>query len=408
MIILIARDVFVKPIPQPIIPFIIAVGILWMEYKDGVLLTFFILPFTVGIPGYSITFALLALIIKRRSLNLNAMWSAFILLIIEIVDFFVVGLDVDIQRLLSYCSFMLLFFFLILEVSKDIDAGSCILYYSFGLIFTLAVIYFNMASQNGFDRLIAGELRNGIQGLLDNEESSIGHLVINANSTAYMCLASASSLLCGRKYIKISPMLINILIGIVFLIGMMSFSRTYILSLVLLVLLLLIFRRQKVRVIVHIALLVFAAIIFFPYIFDNFINGMTARLGESNLSTAGGRTIIFKEYLELWGSNTYYMFFGTGASDYMQILHTSRALHCGLEQVLVCCGLIGLMVWGISIFKFILKNKSELSIEDFKIFIIPLIVTVLFDQSIQFLNPYYLMLPIIPALYTLRLRPNYV
>ena len=127
----------------------------------------------------------------------------------------------------------------------------------------------------------------------------------------------------------------------------------------------------------------------------------TTRFTEdsNDLATAGGRTTVFQKYSDYLADNPLSLLFGTGAVYYREATGVGLSTHNAIQQILVSYGLLGLIIFVIAL----LKNVRRYFNRNNVMTILPLCMTLLFVQTIQFLNPYFLMCPIIVAFYALKM-----
>lgn len=409
MLIIIARDILQIAIPDLVIVGFFSLCLMLMPFKDALSYVFFVLPFTCGIPGYTMTAAFLVLLYKGPKFTIRKYLPLIIILFIETINYLLWGAEVSIMRYFSFSSFTAIFFYLIILSENKSIIKHCLLMYLIGSLFVFSVIVFNLVYQFGLISVLSGSFRNGALGSVDNSfEDSVGHIALNANSLAYFSIVCVSIMLCTKRIIINNIFFYYLFLFLFILGGIVSFSRTYFVLFFLLFSSYFIIQNTKNKIRYSFVFLLFAIIIInvFPNLFDSVLIGFNERFENSDLKTAGGRTFVFIDYFKAWTSNVMYILFGCGASDYTKVLGFSSSAHNGTQQVLVCCGLVGFLTYVITIFSCVKMNLKRIGIRKKLLFLLPLIFALLFVQSIQFLNPYYLMLPFIPALYVTCLKTN--
>jgi hypothetical protein len=114
------------------------------------------------------------------------------------------------------------------------------------------------------------------------------------------------------------------------------------------------------------------------------------RFEQGNFDTAGNRTLLFKEYSEFMSLHSEYILTGTGAIYYKDIAQCSNSCHNAFQQIYVAYGVLGCVFFISAFFMSIHKRASSCSFMNY----VPFIFAIFFIQSIQFLNPFYLMLPV--------------
>lgn len=126
--------------------------------------------------------------------------------------------------------------------------------------------------------------------------------------------------------------------------------------------------------------------------------GVTTRLTDDTVSSGGGRFGLAVAYLNAMTENVRVALIGAGTTYYSYVLGISGASHTGTIQVLACYGLIGSVIffWGIlSPLRRCNQAKAPM------LYCLPYIGCVIFVQTIQFINPTYLIFPYIICAYAI-------
>lgn len=400
-LVLVARDVFLYEVPNTILLVVLGVLMFIMPYTTLVSFIYFMIPLTCGIPGYMMLLAIVMLVVKGKSWTSRQLFPVIIVGILEVIN--ELGRTPDTMGVLSFMSFIAVFFYLLNLDGRKVDNGQNVICYIVGVAFTIGVVYYNMLSQYGIEGLLTGYYRSGALGSVDNDaELMKGHLAANANTIAYYAICAISTAIVCIKSLPYNKWLMSALIFVCFLGGIFTFSRTFILCIALFLILFIFFqdyRSTGIFVIIAMAIAVLAIAFWGEYIND-LLGVFGGRAEEENIATGGGRTELFTIYNKLWGSDIFYIVFGCGAVDYWHVLKAPNASHCGLQQIWVCLGIIGLALFMYEVFSYLKRfsNKNNF------IMLVPFLVSFLFDQSVQFLNPYSLLLPIVPTLIVCQLQ----
>lgn len=404
MLLIIARDVLMVSISDDILLFLSIALMAILNVDNLISFMFFLFPFTCGIPGYIMLAAFILLIIKNKSISRAQFVPVLLIFILEIINQFNVICE-NYTAFFSFMSFSAIFFFFL---NKRYDTfhllEQSLIYYVIGCCFVFSVIYYNMIVQASVSDLFMGLMRNGALGALDNDfDFRKGHLVMNANTIAYFalsCICVSSSLIkYSNKKITLSLLFIFSL-----LCGFLTFSRTFLVCILMVVPYLIFVLKnsfKSVSGIILITLLIVLIVVSLNNI-TLITTGFETRLNEENIETAGGRTILFSLYNDLWSNSEKYILFGCGVIDYGKILEIKGSMHSGIQQIYVCLGVIGLLLFIQQIGHFLRKYLNR----DNWWLVIPFIITLIFDQSVQFLNPYPLMLPILVSLLVCHLKNN--
>lgn len=398
---ILARDIYGMGIPNISFAVIVAVAALILRLEKFKIFLFFLFPFTCGIPGYTMMVSIIALFIKSenkkvRIRNLQIVPTLFIALL-EFLNCVIHTGNIDISAYASFISFTAVFFFLLFDKSNYIQSRECLVAFIGGTVFVAVVIYYKMIAEFGLDMILIGNLR-GVMG--DVAEEGTGKLITNGNNMAYLSIITVSCLLLGAKKLKMPLFLYYPIIVFSILFGMGTFSRTWLLVCGLLIVVYLL-HKKDFRTLFSLMFVFSVIILLFPSILDGFMNVMTGRMTGENIETAGGRTVIFNQYNKLWSQSILYILFGVSVTSYNSVLHLNFAMHNSIQQIYVCTGMVGLLLYFfliVSLFK--QKYKGNKSILNY----LPFLAGSMFLLSIQFLRPYFLMLPIIPACYAYFIR----
>ena len=352
----------------------------------------FTIPLLCGLP--STYFSLLFLGAIYLKFNNNNILVLIISLFYISLELFACLLypPLDLTLTVKYLSFLILFFLLLL--ARVENKKECIFMFCLGVL-VLAIIVsvktVNNLASNWVYLMMNGWFRIGNLG--ENELSGVT-IKLNANSFAYYCIAGTflSKYLVDVSSSKLE-ICVNCLIGItIFIAGLFTFSRTYIIICALLLLLDLFFKFHKD------ALYFFAFIVCFSilsfYFFPELFIGFMSR--DTDVYNAGGRTDLFSEYFKVFFSNIRFIMIGTGVSMYKEVTMIYKSMHNSIQQIVVCYG-----IFASTLFFYILYypiSKYKIRIISFS----PFLAVILFSQSIQFLNPEVLMLPYIFGVYAIQ------
>lgn len=401
-LVIVFRDILSISVPGAVLLLLIVALMMCLRYQDCVGYFFFLFPFTCGIPGYTVLGAFIILLYKSKHYTKLQFIPLAIVAFLEIIDEGLTADSARISGMVSFLTFVAVFFYFLNDKQQnEYNIAIVIKYYVVGVIVTFVIVYYNMIHFYGVPYLLSGMARSGALGVENNDTSEMmGHIAMNANTIAYIAICSITSLVVMMPQIK-SKILPLTMIAILVIGGVLSFSRTYIACLVLFFMLYFFLSGSKGKLrfvmiagIVSIAILYFASS-YYDAIFSVFSN----RANETNIATAGGRTLLFAEYQQKWLANPFYILFGCGVVDYYPLLHCHNAMHSGIQQIWVCLGLSGLFLFVVQIGRFLYRNVNKKHI----IYCLPFILTAIFDQSVQFLNPYPLMLPILVSLMVIKL-----
>ena len=249
--------------------------------------------------------------------------------------------------------------------------------------------------------IFTGNIRIGDTGILDEMElSGKIYLRANANNMAYFSIVSISLLLIQFFDKRIPLIEFIILIGVLFLCGLTTMSRTWFICLA--ILLFTFFNKIGNTGFLKTIFFILIAVggIYFIISNEDFSTAIIERFTGDK--TAGGRTSIFAEYNDFFFNHPAVILFGTGVLNYKKVAMLEHSTHNAIQQIYVCNGLIGGILL-IGVFFFTVANiwiKRNRMVS--KVYLLPLIISILFLQTLQILNPCILLLPLIPSILMFR------
>lgn len=361
----------------------------------------FMLPLACGIPG---TYLFLVfwgvLVIKEKRISPMLLLLLIYWICKEVVATFWVA-NPDIVEIIGYCIHIILFFFLIYD-NSIIDYKKCINVYLIGTILLCAVIVvrtFLTAPSNWLWLFSNGWFRFGMA-----DDSTAGMVLqLNANSLAYYCVVGIACGVMSLANIGTSKLIGILSLVICLFTGALTVSRSFLLIAgVILIVAVITMPKSRTTTIGIFAIAAIIAVVAIVLVqnYPELLEGFTARLTDKNMSTGGDRTILFQRYLDAFLANPRLFFTGTGVSYYKEITGIYNSMHNATEQIIVCYGIVGGLIFLISMLipAFKIKRTNGKLIQWS-----PFFAVLLFVQTIQFVNPDMLMLPYIIAIYSLRI-----
>lgn len=362
----------------------------------------FILPLMCGLPGtYIMPCAVALLLLKGNKVKPVQVIPVLIILVMEMFAALWYP-SFQLAAIVQYVSFAGIMVFLIHD-DTEIDALQCIKMYVCGLLLLCAVILVSTlmdAPSNWMRLFAAGKFRFG-----DVHAGGLAmQLSLNANSLAYYSLTGIT---CGALLMEKAKGK-NKLWYIIFIMffavtGFLTVSRSWLLVLGICLLLYVISKLHKPKHFLILLLVLVAIFVAVRYYFKQnpeMLASFTSRFDDVTEDGGGGRTQIFKKYMQIYLDDIRLMLFGTGVTQYNEVAGTAGAIHNGTQQILVSCGLGGFIFYMIVFITAVLKAKRSEKIP--MVYWLPLISVVAFVQTIQFLNPMMLMLPFIIGIYALK------
>lgn len=373
-----------------------------LDYKRVIYLLCFLFPLSCGIPSNFIYPLLICILfIKDPQKSINKVALFIVIFLMEISHYGFYTFETRVAEVVGYASFLFLLFYIIADNSKDLDYGRCITIFCIGTaVLLLGIIINNTLLMNQLDP-INGVVRLGENNELGNFDETRMMLTANANTIGYYSIAAISCLLVLQYYKKINSILFLILFAVSFYGGVLSVSRTWAILMVFSIIIYLRFMKQNIaKGLLLIGTLSVGVVVFLSQnelILDFFTQRFTE--DSTNLATAGGRTIVFQKYNTYLSDNPISLLLGEGAVYYREVTGIGLSTHNATQQIVVSYGLLGLIIFICALFKSIRKYFNRNNV----MAILPLCMMILFVQTIQILNPYFLMCPIIIAFFALKM-----
>ena len=358
----------------------------------------FISPLLWGLPGGFILPVMIGVHFYKNREKVSKQFLVFTLffVLLEIFDslFYI---DFDVISYVKYISHLAVLYMLLYEQGRANDR--ILSYFMLGItVLCSLVIISNIKSapSNWLELFAKGWYRFGGD-LRKDEEAGMG-LIVNANTLAYYSIVGlacgAFTLFCSSRKEK-TNLGILVQMAVYFIAGVLTLSRTWMLCCVILIILILKVAMRSIRSFfygIFALLMACCGVVFFISNNPDIMTGITTRLFEASsyasVSTAGGRTVLFAAYWEAFISNVRTIITGTGVVGYKEITGIYNSMHNALQQIIVCMGIPGGIVFIVSLAIPVLKHRKKKLV-----YWMPWIIVVLFVQSIQFLNPEALMLP---------------
>lgn len=347
---------------------------------------------------------LIILLFKRRTLRVTTLIMWVVVVSHEIFPHFLYGISNG-NRMIGYLVTVVFLLYLINDSDEEIDYNQCLNRFVLGVSVLFALYIFNIYIEKGASfvgQLILGSIRFG--GTAADTFSTLA-IQLNANTIAYYSIAAIAcvfTLYCSEVNRKK-----KVLYGVAFVecsfVGALTISRSWFLvAAICIFMYVLACNSNPVRFIKRSAIVVGVAIIAFYFLSTRttILDSFYLRFHSANIETAGGRTTITSQYLNLFWDNTTFFFLGSGVTDYTVVMKQGMSLHMGIIQVLCCMGVIVAPVFiGNLVSPLVRAFRDRVRL----VYWIPIIVVIAFTQTIQFLNPYMLMLPYAIGVYALRM-----
>lgn len=244
---------------------------------------------------------------------------------------------------------------------------------------------------------LAGIQRLGMDATTSNRSAELSGGELNPNTLGIICILATTPLMQlrtvgrGRK----ADMMLSVIL-LVF--GALTSSRTYLVCLAMMVLLLLFSQKgslnQKLRFLGIIILLIILALLVLNFAFPDLLRYYYSRFFEEDITT--GRIGLMGTYHEFIVSNTNVLAFGIGLHDLApKVMNVYRlaivAPHNFIQEIIIAWGLPGLVMFAAMLLMMILRSRQFCRRQSL-LHYIPLLIILFKSMAGQLLDSYYTML----------------
>ena len=277
-------------------------------------------------------------------------------------------------------------------------------YYIYSSSFVLFLVVYRSITYLGIDGLLSAGFRGtNVMEMAGLESDMQTHFALNANSQAFFSIVNIAILLLGQSKLGMKRVPYYSVLITSFIAGIVSFSRTWLLLIPFLCIVSIILTKGKKRLTLIVSFLVLIVGFMASGFADPIIDSFTGRFEDGSLETGSGRTEIFAHYNKLWIDDPVKILVGTGSIDYAYKSHYDHSIHNGIQQVYYCYGVLGFFCV-LSVFLHYFRRTRDNRVSWLSM--VPFTVCFLFDQSIQFINPHYLMFPFIASMFASELHSS--
>lgn len=385
--------------------FISVVSIISLILPYRSLISFFFFYITVGISVHGIALIplVLALILKNKKINIFQITFTIIILLYELLHFASYTFSTDFNLYIIYALYIILFFFILFDDNLNDNAKDGMRYYILGTVVASLIIFAHSIIVFGFQDMMFESFRMGASFEdYDIEKEMVTKM--NPNQLAFYVITAFSLLLYIKNLFHNQMIKVTLMIELVFA-GLMSGSRTWIIVMAIVVALFLLFSNTKAKF----SLVLAAAVLFVLALrYNNYTEAVYSRyedrFEESSTRTGGHRTEIMKDYNHWLANNPQRCAYGAGALYYTKICEISYSTHNSTQQIIVCYGVFGLLIFIACIVlyhnRYTKPNKARFW------YYFPFIICVIFSQTGQFLNPACMMLPFVATALPFKLKED--
>lgn len=382
------------------IPIFLYLMIFFLSNKSDILPQYLLLIFlSSGVVLYilNVIFVITLIFKFRKNIELNKfIYIYIILLLIELLHI-IVNLNSGYnESIIYFFGFSLCFlpFFLIENISKFISIKKCYHYFLFGFLAFSAILLLIYSFQYGLNNYFNLIKRFGFLPGLDDD----GALQINPNTIGkYAGLAFVTTIILLKYKVLKYNIVYFLALFISFTIGLLTFSRAFILIILIIGLTWIILNFKfsfKSFIVLFNSILIFLIMNLVVYIANpNIYDAIYERIFVTE-DVSGNRLIIYKLYLDIIFNNLNIFLFGTGMQDYIDKFNDiniliSNSSHNVFIEIISIWGIVGLSLVLILFFK-LLNNKRTIDFGREKlILVLPFLVIFISAQFGQYFISFY-------------------
>ena len=290
--------------------------------------------------------------------------------------------------------FVIPYLFLVVLISThniDVDYGFIVRVFSATTCFSCIVFIIRLFIMVEFDIDMSFLLMNRLGQISENETQEF---MMNPNTLGVLCTLSITSLL-QLKIFNQGKSFDMVMMLIIFVMGLLTLSKTYLACLLIMILMFSIFLWKKgdakahvfLRIVGTLLISVIVAVFLFPSVFDAFISRFMVE------DITSGRMKLFEQFNEHFVSSPSGLLFGVGMLDFYNkaISVADSVPHNSVQEILFAWGIPGLILIVSFIVAMVLRSKNENRGQQLVNFI-PLIIILSKAQVGQMITSNYTML----------------
>lgn len=358
------------------------------------------IPLSYGFStGYIFPVALICVWIKRKEMPKETILFLLAVMAMEFVHypFYTFNHKINAVELINFLSVVALLGYY--SYNQKANKYGMMMWFGIGCAIFGMFVMLNTFQSFSISDLMTGMVRMGMEGIKDNEDEIIA-FAANPNALAFFMIVAISLMAVmlinkkGNKPIQI------IVISVCTFAGFITVSRTFFICLVIVLIAVVMAIRKKFSALtssVIITLLICISIIVLVQM-DDLFAAFSERFSDDK--TGSGRTNIIAYYHHWLIENPINYLFGTGCLFYLKYVGYDEAPHNGVQQIIVCYGLMGLIYFLILISCVIKKSKKYIKKNNLQW--VPFIIVILFLQTIQSISPIIQITPLLAAFWALQ------
>jgi len=408
LLFIIMRDLLDINIPSSIYSIIALLGFILLNKGIGVSFLVFMLPYKNGI-GYNeilLVYALVYIVKYRETIKISSPWIiVMILFAIEMQSLFQSS-----GSIMEILRFFIYFFIPCLVLQDEFDnneikriiVACCLGIASASLIALLITVKYT-----NWDIVFSGAIRIG----LTNQFISGLSTTFNPNEMGvFLCLAMSLvfTLLNRSQVNRFSGLVLLILL---FFLGLLSQSRGFLISLLLMLSYFILFTSKSIRSFLNRLFILVISSAFTWVIYErllfNTVNAFVLRFSATDVTN--GRVGILLGYYNLWLSDLRAFFIGYSQQTYQMFglrAGIANVAHNAIMELLISWGIIGTILtimWVIILVKKQLLFRGKIAFAKIdKVIFLPLFTLVVLVQNGQFISNYSYVILMMVAILSIR------
>jgi len=376
---------------------------LLLNYSNFLCLLSFLFALTFGIPSNFIyVIAAVVLVLKTKDKIPNSVLAMFAVFAIWAIFDNMIYDGVFGASFWGYVTRLFLLFALINADNKEIDYNKAVSLFAIGVVITSIAIIGLFLKTNSLDNMINFGTRLGDSSTyIDEGETQGMKMNTNANNLACYCICAMGC--CINVFMKSRKPLWAIMFFLLFGLGMLTVSRTFIVIGVGMIFAY-IFMASKGNLpwYIKILFIVISGIAIFFFLQSDFVSLFGNRFNNESWRD-DSRGDIFMGYWDAFWSDPASIFIGAGVFTHRDLLFHTQSTHNMFQQILVSYGFAGFLIFVYYLTKtFATSYTNIVGIPSMKkAALITIIATLLYQQTIQYLAPHDLMLPTVIGMFAL-------
>lgn len=345
---------------------------------------------------YALAFCLMIFVLKfAKEIRLNpAVMPIFIMLVWELLHGF--RADFSLRILITSCiPLLVLAVFMCVDI-RAVDYAFVVRAFASTLAVVCASLVLKLLYLSDFNVLktFAGLQRLGHDA---SEVSLDGKGSIQTNTLGILCVLATTGLM-QLRMAESGTRRDMVLTVLLMVFGALTASRTYLVCLVLMLVLLLFSQRgsleKKLRLLGSLFALVMAALVLLYLIFPDLMKYYISRFAEKDITT--GRDVLMVKYGEFIVDHPKVMFWGIGLNHFRDELMTVHKVaagvpHNGIQELIIAWGIPGLLLF-ICLWVSMIWRSKHFCRKQKLINYIPFFIILIKSQAGQMLNSPYTMM----------------